>query len=47
MRHYIMDIYRASQEWGVAPKDMMGTGFLVRTLERESEQRRAVVHASD
>ena len=35
----ILDVYRCSVEWGVSPKDMLGTGFLVRTLERESERR--------
>lgn len=35
----ILDVYSCSAEWGVSPKDMLGTGFLVRTLERESERR--------
>ena len=35
----ILDVYACSLEWGVSPKDMLGTGFLVRTLERESERR--------
>ena len=35
----ILDVYRCSVEWGVSTKDMLGTGFLVKTLERESERR--------
>ena len=37
----ILDVYACSVECGVPPKDMLGTGFLVRTLERESERRAA------
>jgi len=35
----VEDVARASAEWGVAPKDMLGAGFLRRTLERETERR--------
>jgi len=35
----ILDVHTCSVQWGVEPKDMLGTGFLVRTLERESERR--------
>jgi exosome complex component RRP4 len=35
----IADVVRCSREWGVPPKDMLGTGFLRRTLERETERR--------
>jgi len=37
----IEDVTRCSVEWGTDPKDMLGDAFLRRTLERETERRRA------
>ena len=37
----IEDVTRCSMEWGTDPKDMLGDAFLRRTLERETERRRA------
>ena len=35
----LVDVAKASKEWGVAVKDMLGKGFLTRLLEREVEKR--------
>ena len=35
----ILDVFKASKEWGVEVKDMLSQGFLTRVLEREVERR--------